>query len=81
MTKKELQEIHHKLKVLRYAAATGNVARSCRFWGISRDTFYRWKQNYAERGEAGLINSMPCPENPNLRVPKEIEEKVLEAIS
>ena len=77
MTKKELQEIHHKLKILRYAAATGNVARSCRFWGISRDTFYRWQQNYKERGEAGLINSKPCPENPSLRVPQEIEEKVL----
>jgi hypothetical protein len=28
-------------------------------------------------GEAGLVNSKPCPENPKLRTPPEIEEKVL----
>ena len=77
MTKKELQEIGHKLKVLRHGTSTGNVSYSCRFWGISRDTFYRWKKNYEERGETGLINSKPCQENPTLRVPLEIEEKVL----
>ena len=31
----------------------------------------------AIRGEKGRINSTPCPENPTLRVPLEIEEKIL----
>jgi transposase InsO family protein len=28
-------------------------------------------------GEKGLINSKPCPENPTLRIPQEIKEKIL----
>lgn len=28
-------------------------------------------------GKRGLINSKPCPENPTLRVPPDIEEKIL----
>jgi hypothetical protein len=27
--------------------------------------------------ERGLINSKPCPENPSLRIPPEIQEKIL----
>ena len=44
---------------------------------ISRETFYKWKRTLAEKGETGLINSKPCPENPKLRTPTHIEEKVL----
>jgi transposase-like protein len=25
---------------------SGNVARTCRHFGISRQTFYRWQQRY-----------------------------------
>jgi hypothetical protein len=35
------------------------------------------KRAYAAHGEKGLINSKPCPENPSLRIPPEIEEKIL----
>jgi len=31
----------------------------------------------AEHGEKGLIDSKPCPQNPKLRTPPEIEEKIL----
>ena len=77
MTKKELHEINHKLKILRHAESTGNVSRTCRFWGISRDTFYRWKRKYETDGETGLINRKPCPENIALRITRDIEDKAL----
>ena len=32
---------------------------------------------YDSHGDDGLINSKPCPENPTLRVPKDIEEAIL----
>lgn len=51
-----------------------------RLAGISASAdkrFYEWKQAYAEKGEVGLINSKHCPENPTLRSPPEIEEKIL----
>jgi len=33
--------------------------------------------NYKEGGVDALINSKPCPENPNIRVPKTVEDLVL----
>lgn len=77
MNKKDEQEVRRKLKILAHAAETKNVSKTCRYWGISRDTFYRWKKDYKSQGEAGLINSKPCPENPNIRVAPIIEEKIL----
>lgn len=55
------RDISRKLKVFEHAVASGNVAFTCRHFGISRDTFYQWKRAYAARGEKGLINSKPCP--------------------
>ncbi|WP_460954112.1 hypothetical protein [Spirosoma litoris] len=37
----------------------------------------RWKQAYEGSGKAGLITNKPCPENPKLRTPPEIEELIL----
>jgi len=66
-----------KLRALNYADQIGNVSKTCRYFGISRDTFYRWKRDYHQNGEQGLINSKPCPHNPKLRTPLETEEKIL----
>ena len=33
---------------------TGNVAMTCRYFGISRHTFYRWLRRYQELGPEGL---------------------------
>jgi transposase-like protein len=53
------REIQRKLRILRHAEEHGHVAKTCRYFGIARSTFYRWRQAYAERGEAGLINAPP----------------------
>jgi transposase InsO family protein len=71
------RDITRKLRALDYADQIGNVSKTCRYFGISRDTFYRWKRDYNQKGEQGLINSKPCPYNPKLRTPLEIEEKIL----
>lgn len=71
------RDINRKLRILKHAEETGNIAKTCRYFGISREIFYRWRRTYAEKGECGLINSKPCPENPKLRVPNHIEEKIL----
>ena len=59
---KDQREIHRKLRILQYAVETGHVAKTCRYFGIGRSSFYRWRQAYTERGEAGLINAPPIPE-------------------
>jgi len=68
MTPADERIVNHKIKILNYAAEIGNASKACRYFGISRDTFHRWKREYAKHGEQALINSKPCPENPSVRV-------------
>jgi transposase-like protein len=62
---------------LNYAQEIGNVSKACRYFGISREAYYQWKRAYERHGEEALVNSKPCPENPKLRTPPEIEKKLL----
>jgi transposase InsO family protein len=71
------RDIKRKLAVFRYAEESGNVAFTCRHFGISRQCFYIWKRAYERDGEAGLVNKKPCPENVALRTPAPVEEKIL----
>jgi transposase InsO family protein len=44
-----------RLAILRHAEEiTGNVARTCRYYGISRQLFYVWKRRYEAEGLEGL---------------------------
>ena len=56
MTKTEQARIvAWRLKILEHAAAQPrHVAQTCRYFGISRTAYYRWKQRFDEFGEAGL---------------------------
>jgi transposase InsO family protein len=76
MTNQE-RDVQRKLRVLRHAEKSGHVARTCRYFGVGRSSFYRWKDAYDQRGEAGLINEKPIPKNPPNQTPPEIVEKVL----
>ena len=59
MTQTELdRHVRHRLAVLQHAEeATGNVSMTCRYFGITRQAFYTWKQRYEEFGENGLPRS------------------------
>jgi transposase InsO family protein len=76
MTDQE-RDVQRKLKVLRHAEQTGNIAKTCRYFGIGRASFYRWKTEYQQRGEAGLVNAKPIPKNPANQTPPKIVEKIL----
>src|SRR5438132_12933189 len=54
MNEREQQrKVRHRLAVIRHAAeVTGNVAATCRYYGISRPTFYKWLRRYEEVGDA-----------------------------
>ena len=77
MNRKAESDIRRKTKVLEYAKECGNVSFACRKYGVSRDSYYRWKKQLETEGVEALINSKPCPENPNIRVAPEIEERIL----
>jgi transposase InsO family protein len=62
MTKTEqLRVTTWRSKVLQHAVAIGNVARTCRRFGISRKSFYKWRRRLAEHGDAGLCDRPRTP--------------------
>jgi len=77
MKANEKRDIKRKLNVINYAKQIGNIKKACRYYGISRSISYVWLDRYMLYGEKGLINRKPCLENPRLRTPEYIEEKVL----
>lgn len=77
MVKSRDQEIRNKLKVFDYAKSVGNISKACRYYGISRETYYEWQRKYKANGEAGLINDKPGPKCSRLRISKDIEEQIL----
>jgi transposase-like protein len=77
LSSKAQVDIRRKLKVLNYVKVSGNVSRTCRHLGISRESYYQWKRDYEKHGETTLINSKARPQNPKLRIPPEIEENIL----
>ena len=76
MTKTE-REIDRKLRVLRHAEQIGDVSKACRYFGVARASFYRWKAAYERHGGDGLVNRKTAPKNPANRTAPEIVEKVL----
>ena len=53
--RKQQRKVRHRLAVVRHAAeVTGNVSATCRYFGISRPTFYKWLNRFDEVGEDGL---------------------------
>jgi transposase len=64
---KEDRDIQRKLKVLRYAEKFGDVAKACRYFGVGRSSFYRWKAAYEQRGEVGLVCAQGTNTSPTSR--------------
>ena len=75
--KQRERDIQRKLRILRHAEQTGDISRTCRYFGIGRASFYRWKAALQRQGEAGLANRKTAPRNPANRTAPEIVEKVL----
>jgi transposase len=49
------RQAQRRLAVLRHAEeVTGNVSLTCRYYGISRNRFYKWKRRYEEESPDGL---------------------------
>src|SRR5579871_5434610 len=67
-----------RFKILQQAAAVPrNVARTCRYVGISRKTYYKWKRRYDEHGVAGLCDRPRAPLRSPRSTPREVVSKIL----
>ncbi|HET6585946.1 MAG TPA: helix-turn-helix domain-containing protein [Nannocystaceae bacterium] len=64
--------------LLELAERLGSVAQACRLMGFSRGTFYRMKERYAARGEAGLREIDRRGRVPKNRFDAKVEALVVE---
>jgi len=48
--------VQRRLAIFSHAEeVTGNVAMTCRYYGITRQTFYTWRRRFEELGDQGLV--------------------------
>jgi transposase InsO family protein len=67
-----------RFKLLQQAGESSRrVARTCRHFGISRKTFYKWKKRFLAHGEAGLCDRPRTPHRSPRATPPEVVSKIL----
>lgn len=69
--------IKHKAGLLNLAEELGNISKACKVMGVSRDTFYRYKELADEGGVEALINRSRRVPNIKNRVDEVIESTVV----
>ncbi|WP_410595604.1 helix-turn-helix domain-containing protein [Amycolatopsis sp. lyj-23] len=73
-----VRRANRRLTVLRHAEEiSGNVAATCRYYGISRTVFYRWKRRYEDEGIDGLKDRSSAPLHCPTITPPEVVEKII----
>jgi transposase InsO family protein len=70
--------VRHRLAVLNHAEeVTGNVAMTCRYYGITRQAFYTWKRRYEELGLEGLKDRSRRPKSSPRATHTDVVGKIL----
>ena len=69
--------IKHKAGLLNLAEELGNISKACKVMGVSRDSFYRYKELNEQGGLDALINKTRRVANPKNRVDENIEQEVV----
>ena len=79
MSEQELaRRAKRRLAIIRHAEeVTGNVAMTCRYYGISRQTYYRWYRSFEERGTEGLKDRSTRPLTSPRATQSEVVGKIL----
>ena len=78
MTTTEYRRLTHwRMKLLEAAQLAGNVARTCRHFGISRKTFYKWRRRFEAHGGGGLADRTRVPHHSPRATPADVVSKIL----
>lgn len=70
--------IKHKVGLLNLADELGNVAKACKMMGVSRDTFYRYKEAVDDGGVDALFEKSRRVPNTKNRVEQHVEAAVVQ---
>ncbi|MDX2139842.1 MAG: IS481 family transposase [Chloroflexota bacterium] len=68
----------NRLKLLEFAQTLGNVAETCRKFGVSRSQFYEYKKRFETYGLEGLVDLPPIHKSHPQTTPPEVVEQILE---
>ena len=79
MTEQQLARMaNRRLAILRHAEEiTGNVALTCRYYGISRQCFYTWRRRYDAHGLDGLRDRSHRPQSSPNATHTEVVGKII----
>ena len=70
--------IRHKVGLLNLAEELGNVSKACQMMGLSRDTFYRYRDAVEDGGVEALLEKPRRVPNFKNRVDEETESAVVD---
>ena len=70
--------IRHKIGLLNLAEELDNVSKACKIMGVSRDTFYRYKEAVEDGGVEALIEQSRRKPNPKNRIDQKVEQTVVD---
>ena len=73
----QLRLVAFRSRFLEHAKRIDNVAATCRFFGISRPKFYKWKKRFDDLGAAGLADRPRAPKQSPKTTPRAVVSKVL----
>ena len=71
------REIGRRKRILEHAEQTGCVTRTCRYFGIPRSSFYRYRALYLEGGTQALANKKRVPKSHPNGTPQDVVDLVL----
>ena len=70
--------VKHKVGLLNLADELGNISKACKMMGVSRDTFYRYRDAVNDGGVEALFDRSRKVPNTKNRVEPQIENAVVE---
>lgn len=70
--------IKHKVGLLNLAEELGNVSKACKMMGVSRDTFYRYKDAVDHQGVEALFDQNRRVPNVKNRVEPAVEQAIVD---
>ncbi|MBI4117344.1 MAG: helix-turn-helix domain containing protein [Parcubacteria group bacterium] len=65
-----------RLSWFKYFKRSKNAAKTCRYFGISRQTYYKWLKRYIKHGRRGLINRSKKPKSIKLKANPKIKRLI-----